>query len=188
MKSDVTTAGHLLGLHFTNSTNSTTATYQSRIQSRRGSGNYSDLIFSIRDTDIMLEILGQDRRVNILNQLTVQNNEVYHTGNLNISNFNASLVTSTSTTGITNVNTTNSNTYLNLIQGTSVASSTQIVGSNGITVSSDTTGKLTITGLGAHAGIYSSRANGLGASSNSIEAKDTRNVNPLPNTDLQRGV
>lgn len=188
MKSDVTTAGHSLGLHFTNSTNSTTATYQSRIQSRRGSGNYSDLIFSIRDTDIMLEILGQDRRVNILNQLTVQNNEVYHTGNLNISNFNASLVTSTSTAGITNVNTTNSNTYLNLIQGTSVASSTQIVGSNGVTVSSDTTGKLTITGLGAHAGIYSSRANGLGASSNSIEAKDTRSTNPLPNTDLQRGV
>ena len=99
MKSDVTTAGHSLGLHFTNSTNSTTATYQSRIQSRRGSGNYSDLIFAIRDTDIMLEILGLDRRVNILNQLTVQNNEVYHTGNLNLTTLDGVPTSRTLTAG-----------------------------------------------------------------------------------------
>ena len=110
-------------------------------------------------------------------------------GHKSISDFNASLVTSTTTSGTANVATSNTNTYLNIVQGgASVGSSTRIVGSNGVTVASDTTGKLTITGLGAHAGVYSSRANGKGAASNSIEAKDTRSINPLPNTDLQRGV
>ena len=59
------------------------------------------------------------------------------------------LVTATSATGTANTATTNSNTFLNIVAsgvGTanSVGSSTQITGTNGITVSSDTAGKLIV--------------------------------------------
>lgn len=59
----------------------------------------------------------------------------------------ASLVTSTTATGITNDTTGNTNTYLNITQnGASPGSSTQITGAGSVTVSSDAAGKLTITG------------------------------------------
>ncbi len=59
----------------------------------------------------------------------------------------ASLVTSTTATGVTNVVTDNTNTFLNITQnGASPGSSTQITGAGSVTVSSDTAGKLTITG------------------------------------------
>ena len=62
-----------------------------------------------------------------------------------------SLVTSTSATGTTNAATTNTNTFLNIVEkvGTANASpgtSTQVTGTGTVTVSSDTAGKLTITG------------------------------------------
>lgn len=60
------------------------------------------------------------------------------------------LVTATTATGTANTATTNSNTFLNIVSsalsGTnSVGSSTQITGVNGISVSSDTKGKLIVT-------------------------------------------
>lgn len=60
------------------------------------------------------------------------------------------LVTATSATGTTNTATTNTNTFLNIVASgvgtaSSVGSSTQITGTNGITVSSDTAGKVIIT-------------------------------------------
>lgn len=60
------------------------------------------------------------------------------------------LVTATTATGTANTATTNSNTFLNIVAsgvGTanSVGSSTQITGTNGISVSSDTQGRLIIT-------------------------------------------
>lgn len=70
-------------------------------------------------------------------------------GHKSISDFNASLVTSTTTSGTTNVATSNTNTYLNIVQGgSSVGSSTQIMGSNGVSVSSNTSGRVTIVGVG----------------------------------------
>jgi len=62
-----------------------------------------------------------------------------------------SLVTSTSATGTTNAATTNTDTFLNIVEkvGTANASpgtSTQVTGAGTVTVSSDTAGKLTITG------------------------------------------
>ena len=61
------------------------------------------------------------------------------------------LVTSTTSAGTSNVNTTNTNTYLNVVEtvGASTSSagtSTQIIGAGTVTVTSDTGGKLTITG------------------------------------------
>lgn len=61
------------------------------------------------------------------------------------------LVTATSATGTANQATTNTNTYLNVVEkvGTAAASagtSTQITGAGSVTVTSDTAGKLTITG------------------------------------------
>ena len=60
------------------------------------------------------------------------------------------LVTATTATGTTNVATGNGNTFLNIVasgvgQTASVGSSTQITGTNGISVSSDTAGKLIVT-------------------------------------------
>ncbi|UXZ04861.1 pyocin knob domain-containing protein [Moraxella nasicaprae] len=60
------------------------------------------------------------------------------------------LVTATTATGTTNTATTNTNTFLNIVasgvgQTASVGSSTQITGTNGISVSSDTAGKLIVT-------------------------------------------
>ncbi|WP_282672501.1 hypothetical protein [Moraxella nonliquefaciens] len=60
------------------------------------------------------------------------------------------LVTATTATGTANVATGNGNTFLNIVassvgQTASVGSSTQITGTNGITVSSDTAGKLIVT-------------------------------------------
>lgn len=60
------------------------------------------------------------------------------------------LVTATTAQGTANTATTNSNTFLNIVasgvgQTASVGSSTQITGTNGITVSSDTAGKLIFT-------------------------------------------
>ena len=60
------------------------------------------------------------------------------------------LVTATTATGTANTATTNSNTFLNIVASgvdtaNSVGSSTQITGTNGITVSSDTAGKLIVT-------------------------------------------
>ena len=69
-------------------------------------------------------------------------------GHKAISDFNASLTTSTTTTGTTNVATSNTNTYLNIVQGgASVGSSTRITGSGSVTVSSDVNGVLTINGV-----------------------------------------
>ena len=69
-------------------------------------------------------------------------------GHKAISDFNASLVTSTANTGTTNVATSNTNTYLNIVQGgSSVGSSTRITGSGSVTVSSDVNGVLTINGV-----------------------------------------
>ena len=59
---------------------------------------------------------------------------------------NASLVTSTTTTGITNVATNNTNTYLNIVQGGSASSSTKISGAGSVTLSSDINGAITIHG------------------------------------------
>ncbi|ENV00343.1 hypothetical protein F969_00574, partial [Acinetobacter variabilis] len=61
------------------------------------------------------------------------------------------LVTSTSTTGVSNLATSNTNTYLNVTEkvGTATASvgtSAQITGAGTVTVASDTAGKITITG------------------------------------------
>lgn len=61
------------------------------------------------------------------------------------------LVTSTTSAGTSNVNTTNTNTYLNVVETvgastSSVGTSTQIIGAGTVTVTSDTGGKLTITG------------------------------------------
>lgn len=61
------------------------------------------------------------------------------------------LVTATSATGTANQDTTNSNTYLNLVTRTgttnsSAGSSTKITGQNGVIVSSDTNGNLLISG------------------------------------------
>lgn len=60
------------------------------------------------------------------------------------------LVTATTATGVANTATNNSNTFLNIVasgvgQTASVGSSTQITGANGISVSSDTVGKLIIS-------------------------------------------
>ena len=60
------------------------------------------------------------------------------------------LVTATTATGTANVATGNGNTFLNIVasgvgQTASVGSSTQVTGINGITVSSDTAGKLIVT-------------------------------------------
>lgn len=65
-----------------------------------------------------------------------------------------SLITATTTTGTTNQATGNTNTYLNLVTRTgtsthSQGSSTKITGTNGISVSSDTAGALTIAGTRA---------------------------------------
>lgn len=64
------------------------------------------------------------------------------------------LVTATTTTGIANTVTTNNNTYLNIVasgvgRASSVGSSTQITGVNGVSVSSDTAGALTLSGTRA---------------------------------------
>ena len=61
------------------------------------------------------------------------------------------LVTSTAATGTTNAATTNTNTYLNIVEtigsaATTVGTSTQVTGAGTVTVTSDTAGKLTITG------------------------------------------
>lgn len=61
------------------------------------------------------------------------------------------LVTATSATGTANQATTNTNTYLNIVEKVGAANSTagtstQVVGAGTVTVSSDTAGKLTITG------------------------------------------
>ena len=60
------------------------------------------------------------------------------------------LVTATTATGTANVATGNSNTFLNIVASgvgstASVGSSTQVTGTNGISVSSDTSGKLIIS-------------------------------------------
>ena len=60
------------------------------------------------------------------------------------------LITATTATGTANTATTNTNTFLNIVASgvgttSSVGSSTQITGTNGITVSSDTAGKLIIS-------------------------------------------
>ena len=60
------------------------------------------------------------------------------------------LVTATTATGTANVATGNGNTFLNIVasgvgQTASVGSSTQVTGTNGITISSDTAGKLIVT-------------------------------------------
>ena len=60
------------------------------------------------------------------------------------------LVTATTAQGTANTATTNSNTFLNIVasgvgQTASVGSSTQITGTNGVTISSDTAGKLIVT-------------------------------------------
>ena len=61
------------------------------------------------------------------------------------------LVTSTSASGVTNVATTNTNTFLNVVDkvgtvNTTTGTSTQITGAGTISVTSDTAGKLIITG------------------------------------------
>ena len=61
------------------------------------------------------------------------------------------LVTSTTSAGTSNVNTINTNTYLNVVETvgaspSSAGTSTQIIGAGTVTVTSDTAGKLTITG------------------------------------------
>lgn len=62
------------------------------------------------------------------------------------------LVTATTATGVSNVATTNSNTYLNVTEkvgtaaATSTGTSTQIIGAGTVTVASDAAGKVTITG------------------------------------------
>ncbi|ADJ19563.1 tail fiber protein [Acinetobacter phage 133] len=61
------------------------------------------------------------------------------------------LVTSTAASGTTNAATSNTNTYLNIVETigsavTTVGTSTQVTGAGTVTVTSDTAGKLTITG------------------------------------------
>lgn len=61
------------------------------------------------------------------------------------------LVTSTTATGTSNLATTNTNTFLNITEqigaaAASAGTSTQVVGAGTVTVSSDTSGKITITG------------------------------------------
>lgn len=61
------------------------------------------------------------------------------------------LVTSTVASGTTNTATSNTNTYLNIVEtvgsaATTVGTSTQVTGAGTVTVTSDTAGKLTITG------------------------------------------
>ena len=61
------------------------------------------------------------------------------------------LVTSTAISGTTNAATSNTNTYLNIVEtigsaATTVGTSTQVTGAGTVTVTSDTAGKLTITG------------------------------------------
>lgn len=61
------------------------------------------------------------------------------------------LVTSTAASGTTNAATSNTNTYLNIVEtigsaATTVGTSTQVTGAGTVTVTSDTAGKLTITG------------------------------------------
>lgn len=61
------------------------------------------------------------------------------------------LVTSTAASGTTNTATSNTNTYLNIVEtigsaATTVGTSTQVTGAGTVTVTSDTAGKLTITG------------------------------------------
>ena len=61
------------------------------------------------------------------------------------------LVTSTTSAGTTNLATTNTNTYLNVVETvgttpTAAGTSTQITGAGSVTVASDAVGKLTITG------------------------------------------
>ena len=61
------------------------------------------------------------------------------------------LVTSTTSAGTTNLATTNTNTYLNVVETvgatpTTAGTSTQITGAGSVTVTSDAVGKLTITG------------------------------------------
>lgn len=61
------------------------------------------------------------------------------------------LITSTSATGVDNAATSNTNTYLNIVEtigssATTVGTSTQVTGAGTVTVTSDTAGKLTITG------------------------------------------
>lgn len=86
-------------------------------------------------------------------------------GHKSISDFNASLITSTSATGTSNVATTNTNTFLNIVQGgSSIGSSTQIQGTGAIAISSDTAGKLII-----HSDPYS------------IGITDNRGAERLPN-------
>ena len=68
-----------------------------------------------------------------------------------LSDFTASLVTSTTTNGASNVVTGNTNTYLNVVQGgASTGSSTQITGTGSVTISSDATGKLIINGVDSY--------------------------------------
>lgn len=60
------------------------------------------------------------------------------------------LITATTATGTANQATTNTNTYLNIVASgvgstASVGSSTQVTGTNGISISSDTTGQLIIS-------------------------------------------
>ena len=75
-----------------------------------------------------------------------------------LSTFTPSLVTSTTSTGITNVATSNTNTYLNIVQGgASTGSSTQVTGTGSVTVSSDTSGKLIINGIDSYLPLDSGR-------------------------------
>ena len=67
------------------------------------------------------------------------------------------LVTSTTSAGTTNLATTNTNTYLNVVETvgttpTTAGASTQITGAGTVTVASDTAGKLVITGAQAITG------------------------------------
>ena len=72
-------------------------------------------------------------------------------GHKAVSDFTPSLVTSTTSSGTTNVATTNTNTYLNIVQGgASAGSSTQVTGTGSVTVSSDTSGKLIINGIDSY--------------------------------------
>ena len=79
-------------------------------------------------------------------------------GHKALSDFTPSLVTSTTSSGVTNVATTNTNTYLNIVQGgASAGSSTQVTGTGSVTVSSDTSGKLIINGIDSYLPLDSGR-------------------------------
>lgn len=84
----------------------------------------------------------------VANAITSTNIDNWNSAESNaITKSRASLITSTSATGVSNVATTNTNTYLNITQnGASPGSSTQVTGAGGITVSSDASGKITING------------------------------------------